>query len=251
MWTLWQRALLSSLTTPQEGAEAKLERLCVQPIAPSHLCYIPLLRRLHTQQFTVPTGADKVEVIDLLRALTASRLLPRHLSMQRSVVGRLETWSREMFYVIPTFIVAHGRQLLTLELIHEDRVDDPPHLGIVRAVTHAVLSCHSLRRLRITEWWLSPSAPASPTSAPALPGHQSLRLDVVTRIDKATVAVLLDSCPHLQKLTLHIPPFVWVGERCHELRTLVMTPRGEDDVKHKDPLTLSRWAMPPLGPTLP
>ena len=46
----WRAALLSSLSSPQAGAEVRLERLLMQTIAPSLLHFIPSLRLLHTMQ---------------------------------------------------------------------------------------------------------------------------------------------------------------------------------------------------------
>ena len=108
-----------------------------------------------------------------------------------------------------------------------DEWDDDPGLAdeTARALTAAPLSCHSLRRLLITDWWLSPNLPASPS--PALPHLDSLHVEVVMGIDEETLAVLFDAAPHLQELTLDTQPLdydvlVWVGDRYHELRTLII-----------------------------
>ena len=81
-------------------------------------------------------------------------------------------------------------------------------------------------QLHVADWWLSPSASAPPSTAPALRYLASLHVDVARGMDEATLAVLLDETSHPQELTLHsgsplaYDVLVWVGERCHELRKL-------------------------------
>ena len=46
--TLWEKAVLSSLTTPQAGTEVVLERLLLSDIEASNFHYIPKMQRVHT-----------------------------------------------------------------------------------------------------------------------------------------------------------------------------------------------------------
>ena len=248
--TLWHEALLLSLTTPQVvGAELRLERLLMLEIDMSLLRYIPLLHRLHTLQLNICWEENHEQLVDLYISLTASLLPLRHLRMEHRLLGMsCPQWSSALLTVIPAFVSAYAEQLLTLELQHcwdDEEIDEPQPVTIAKAMTAALLSCHSLRRLRITDWWLSPSVAAS--SSPPLPFLESLELDVLTRLDEATLAVLLDASPHLQELTLlsvALPydVLVWVGERCHELRTL-MTYKWipNDPVDYPRLMTLERW----------
>ena len=104
------------------------------------------------------------------------------------------------------------------------RLDHPP-ARLVEGVTAALLSCRSLRRLAIPNWWLSPfpAAPAAAPASPALPHLQSLHLHVQRVLDEPALAVLLDASPHLQELIilgcrpLPYDVMVWAGDRCHEL----------------------------------
>ena len=114
---------------------------------------------------------------------------------------------------------------------------------------------------------LSTCAPTSPSAKPALPHLQSLHVDVVRRLDEDTLAVLLDACPQLQELTIDSTPapydvLVWVGQRCHELGTLILMEReaGVPDKYRavlKEPahypcvLTPARWDPLPFVPALP
>ena len=67
------------------------------------------------------------------------------------------------------------------------------------------------------------------------------------------MAVLLDAAPHLQELTLlsSALPYdmlPWVGERCHELRTLITTAASFDRTPLTGQMTPRRWdhrARPP------
>ena len=81
-------------------------------------------------------------------------------------------------------------------------------------------------------------------------------MNVVDRLDEAKLAVLLDAAPHLLELTLHSSPLpydvlLWVGQRCHELRTLVMT-RGDSNIVHYPrAMPSERWNLLSPSPALP
>ena len=203
--TPWEQALLTSLSTPlAEGAQVGLERLLGSSIQASSLSYIPLFRRLHTLQLSVFGAAEKDEVdalYDLCTSLTTASLPLRHLHLQNGVMQRL-------FTAMPPLVSAYAGQLCTLELPYghcdenNDGVAPQPSAAAADAMTAALLSCHSLRRLQVASWWLAPSAsPPATASSPALPHLQSLHLDDASSIDEATLAVLLDQSPHLQELS--------------------------------------------------
>ena len=242
--TLWQRALLSSLSTPQVGEEGRLERLLMPAIDACNLPYIPLLRHLHTLQLTVSSLQEPeqmVELVDFYTSLTSAPLPLRHLHMQhRQIpVRRRPLQPSGLCTALPAFVSAYASQLLTLNLLHYHSLPgepiEPPPASVALAMTAALLSCRSLRRLQVTDWWLSPSVSAPP--APALPHLESLELDITRFMKEATLAVLLDVSPQLQELTIHtsLPPYGvlwWIGDRCHELRTLMIIESELHDPKY-------------------
>ena len=261
MSELWHRALLSSLSTPQVGGEVRLERLSIWGTAPSHLSYIPLFPRLQTLQLTTFYAQEEEEQerevdgegLDLCNLLLSARLPLRHLSLRQND-HRVE-WSPA---VLPAFICAYAEQLLSLNLCH--RVDwrccEVFNAQLKQAITAALLSCHSLCRLQVTDRWMSSILPPSPS--PCLPRLNSLQLDVATTIDENTLAVLLDQSPHLQELTLHSGsplPFnllVWAGDRCHELTTFEMTADVDPHmIQFRCPFDFERWQSLPPSPALP
>ena len=243
---MWHHSLLSSLTCPQgTGTDGvRLERLSVPRIDPSALSYISLFHRLQTLQLSVRQSEGQQQhgrVFDLLTSLTSSSPLPplRHLQMHLQLPEMGEDrcrfdWCSRLFDVLPAFIRAYAGQLLTLDLyLSRDQaiVDElqPILISTAQAMTSALLLCHSLRRLRIADWWLSPTplSPPSPSPHPSLPHLEAFHLDVVAGIDEATLATLLDASPHLLELTLSGSPFPydilpWIGDRCHELRSILM-----------------------------
>ena len=258
--TLWRRALLSSLANPQGRAVATLERLLLLDLDPCELVHIPQLRRLRALQLRLEyqEGEEEGHVAAFYSALIDHPLPLRHLSVHHDVWDdRRGSWSPRLFSILPTFVSAYAAQLLSLELCHrcgEDYLVDPPSVKAAEAMTAALLSCHSLRRLGVSNWWLSTSLPAPPS--PALPHLESLQLDVLEALDEATLAVLLDACPQVQELIFntHSLPYdvlLWVGARCHELRTIVMRWEAGSIINYPCPLTSERWNAIPPTPTLP
>ena len=134
-------------------------------------------------------------------------------------------------------------------------------------VTAALLCCHSLRRLRVSDWWLCNAAPAQ--AVPAFPYLEALSVDAAVGVDEVTLAVILDSAPHLQELTVSSWPLSWDVLpwliRCPELRTLMMTEwegkktesEGKWEWEGKPCLAsfalpdIDRWRRPPSSPALP
>ena len=257
---LWERAVLSSLTIPEEGEEVKLQRLSLRSFDRCHLPYIPLLRSLQTLQLDSSDWTEAgAEVADFFTALISSPLPLLHLHIRHRVLGRRGSqWSSSLLTVLPAFVSAYAARLLTLELDHRfdhDGVVDRQPAAIGQQMTAALLSCRSLRRLLISDWWLSVSVAAPPS--PALPHLESLHVDVVKGLDEATLAVLLDAAPHLQELTCEWGPLpydvvLWVGSRCHELRTLMVTgSKLSVPIVYPRAFTSPRWAVFPPAPALP
>ena len=243
----WQQALLSSLTMPYEGTDAQLERLFMPDVQSSNLCYLPYLRQLHTLQLRLPRGRDAA-ISDFYLALTASSLLTlRHLRLEHHMLSQYDEQAAHQALLpglLPIVVSAYAGQLLTLELLvgpsdgWADETYVKPPQELAEAMTAALLSCHSLRRLLVTDWWLSSSA--APPICGALPHLESLELEIVTEtprrrvgermdlLDEATLAILLDAAPHLQELHLRAQRLpcdvlLWTAARCHELRTLQMS----------------------------
>ena len=234
----WGRAVLSSLTTQgEQGQEPTLERLHVDrsfstPILP----YVSLFRRLHTLQLFVPLASDNDDVLNLYSALIASPLPLRHLRLEHSIASRRADTPRSsersklFLSLFPAFVSAYAGQLLTLDIpvdpligFDTGQMHSPIPATAAAEFTVALLSCRHLRRLLVTDWWLSSKVPVPPV--PAFPDLESLELQMDKTIDMATLALLLDAAPHLQELTLevcHLSFFFiqWIGSRCHELRTL-------------------------------
>ena len=156
---------------------------------------------------------------------------------------------------LPAVISAYSIQLRTVEVVLDrgNEVVHRPHpvtVDTAEALTEALLSCHSLRRLLVSDEFLSSSAPAPPV--PAWLELESLELDVIKCVDEVTLGLLLDAAPHLQELTLHAsdPPCdVILSARCHELRTLVVTLR-EESTFNLGWVTVERW-VPPSVAALP
>ena len=274
MSTLWLRSLLDALTSPQPGTEVRLERLLMETADRSCLPYISLFPHLHTLQLNVPQGEEESrwgtyecsrEIFDFYTSLISSPRPLRHLRLQHDVMGHVEEgrWWTGVFNALPAFISAYSEQLLTLDLVlgckswgtDVDTVVEQGPAGTAKALTEALLSCRSLRRLQMTDHWISASCLAP--SSPALPLLKSLHIDMVDRMDEATLAVFLDAAPHLQELTIHSSPLphevlLIVGQRCHELRTLVMTQRRSNHSIHHPRLqNPKRWLPLPPGTALP
>ena len=177
-------ALLASLTTPQEeGTETRLQRLLMPSVDPSSLRYIPLLLRLQTLQLSVDGG--EAELVTLYTCLVSTRLpLLRHLHMSGG------PWSSGRCTALTAFIAAYAGQLLTLNLdcdpyYNTEAVDASHPASDREALTAALLSCRSLRRLQVNARWRSSSVPAA--LLPALPHLESLHLDVMGAADEATL----------------------------------------------------------------
>ena len=232
----------------------KLERLCLPTVASSNLCYIPQLRHLHTLQLHVSTVSRGQEVVDFYAALIASPLPLRHLRLAHDAVlneGTAVDWASRLFTSLPTFISVYAGRLLTLGLLQSRTsfIDSSP-AEVAEAMTAALLSCHGLRRLEVSDWWLSSDVPRS--SSPAFPDLESLELYMESDACEDNLALLLDAAPHLQELHLraHRLPcdvLLWVGQRCHELRTLEMSARRRGDFSNLPqpvfPLVATKWPL--------
>ena len=129
-------------------------------------------------------------------------------------------------------------------------------------MTSALLSCSSLRKLHVSSEWLSGSTQPPAPHPPALPLLEALELDIVEGIDEATMVVLLDAAPGLEKLlllnTCPLPydALVWIGQRCPNLRAITAE-EGKDGIKETAQhiptlcrITPHRWAPPSL-PAVP
>ena len=260
----WDRAIMSSLTTAQQGTELQLQRLqsgCIQPLTLS--LHLPLLRRLHTLQLHLPES--KGGLADFLEALIASPLPLRHLRLEVDMPTPnqpMEERSGCVLSLVPTLVSVHAGHLLALDLslsAIDDAVLDPPQplvpASVAEAFTAALLSCRSLRRLLVTDCWLSMTVPFP--SAPAFPDLESLELCVEKAIDLAPHALLLDAAPHLQELTFKASPMplgfvAWIGERCHELRTLILAVHDVlFDYDEQSLEVLDRPRPLPAAPALP
>ena len=179
---------------------------------------------------------------------------------------RQEWAHRFLLQALQPFLTVYSRQLRTLHLLitRDHNVLSDLHdllQTIGQTVSAALLQCGQLRSLRVPEWWLYPLPQPTPTASspitPALPHLQTLTLDVVRGVDEVTLAVLLDESHSLQELTLLGSPMpydvvVWVGKRCHELRTLRMTDsQASQSVDYPTPhLTEAIWAAA-ASPTSP
>ena len=162
-------------------------------------------------------------------------------------------WPPRLLTVMPAFVSARSQQLQSLELRHwcgedvEDIFTESPPACATQAMTAAVLSCSLLRRLRLADWWLSRSVRAAVT--PALPHFESLEMVVEKGVDEATLAVLLDQAPYLEELVfnsytgLQLPYDVlaWAGERCHRLKTLMLTADVDESVSCPAVMTEERF----------
>ena len=267
--TQWQQALLSAVVCQQEqkGVEVKLERLLLLNIDVENLSYLPLLRHLHTLQLSLPFMTAEREIADLYTALVASPLPLRHVQVEHWMRGPGRTgdlWSTLMLSALQALISAYAGQLLTLVLLlhrgddEEDATDLPPvSQAVAEANLAALLSCHSLRRLEMTDWWLSSTAPTSASAACAFPHLEALDINMGGPANEAMLAVFLDAAPHLQELTFRACPMPWnivpqLGS-CHELRTLVLRTWWNKRTPKVDfsSLTLERWQRLPPSPALP
>ena len=141
--TQWHRALLSSLSTPEEGKNVLLERLLVSMVDPINLRYLPLLPRLQTLQVS-PWQQKKeelVEMVDFYRGLAHTPLPLRHLHLNdQSSVGDRAPWSSKLFTALPSLIRAHAGQLVTLELLHSylnvsAKAFEPPPMETAQLIT--------------------------------------------------------------------------------------------------------------------
>ena len=249
----WERALLSSFGAQREDGEVVggLQRLLLSPTSASNLSCLSRLRHLHTLQLDVVVSSDD-DVATFLSPLVSARLPLRHvrLKLRPNPEERRIARSVDTFTVLTAFISAYTGQLETLEL----PIDAPRDFVLQRdeaeALTSALLSCRSLRRLQIQLDWLSPLP--STTLPHCLPHLEALELRADEPLDESTLATLLDAAPHLRELTLEALPLpwevlLWVGERVHELRTLVVI----SPVTWMPSLNFDRWRPPVAGPALP
>ena len=222
-----------------------MERLRASKTEPSSLLLIPSLRHLQTLHFDVRLTGEKDIVLGFYAALISSPLPLRHLRLHHEVTVLPDDPKHrsypQLFAVLPTFIAAHAALLQTLDLHLEVGDEDldwsellPVPAKMATEMTAALLSCRSLRRAELRDWYLSPAAPA--TRGPAFPHLQALRLDIVLWTDgsERSLALLLDSSPHLQELDLHassLPHYIFpfIAGRCHELRTLILSTDDNDD----------------------
>ena len=106
----------------------------------------------------------------------------------------------------------------------------------------------------MSDWWLSPFAHTP--AYPSLPHLEWLSVDVMRLLNEATLAVLLDAAPQLQELTLHSAPLpydvlLWIGDRCHQLQTLVMTVMETSGIHYSWQLAAKRWDRMSASPALP
>ena len=261
----WHEALMSSLAAGQgDGGESALERLQLHSLGNvEDLSYLLHLRRLHTLHVSgvVLLKGDQL-MLDFFGTLLSSPLPLRHLRLHSILVTdeELDTteWSVQLFTLLTAFLSAYAEQLVSLDLTFVDRQkhSELPPADLVQALTAALLSCHALRRLRVADSWLSIALPTPPTAA--LPQLELLEVDVaVGGIDEATLAVLLDAAPHLQELTLKTRGHLffellfWVGERCHELRTLRLQSNSADAAVKFRWLSAERWKPISPFPSLP
>ena len=193
-----------------------------------------------------------------------------------------EEWADRLFTIIPAFLVAYSAQLhsLDVQLHYSERDERDIAYEPRRQLTAALLSCRELRSLKLDSWWLAlapaTSRPASPSIStwsasashvaapsasaaslsPSLPHLEALLMDFPLGVDEATLALLLDAAPHLQELTLGSGPLFsfdvlpWVGERCHQLRTLRLTETrpSTGGPQHPYSMTPHRWLTSPHTP---
>ena len=208
----WAAALLSSLASTQDGTGTEVERLS-NPTSNSYysariLPNILPLHRLHTLQLSVflQTAGDEEDVCAFVASLISTPLPLRHL---RLVGGVLNCVPVRVVSALPILVSAYARQLVSLELIvhpHCYTISDcaRPAKIAAEAMTAALLSCRSLRRLLIDGRYLSTTVPAPSTAA--LTYLESLELYLVEMTHcEDTLAVVLDAAPHLRELTLYTP----------------------------------------------
>ena len=252
-------ALLTSLAPPLAGAQPRLERLSIPHMELCNLQYVlPLVGLVSLDMDVHWLTNNQEDVAGFYGALVTSPLPAlRHVRLLHGDhFSNVQPPSR-LLSVIPAFVAGYAEQLRSLEFDHVgeeiDVVTNPPPASAAEAMTAALLSCRQLRRLRVTDWWLSPSAPAPAT--PALPHLESLTVDVVKGLD--STAVLLVHCPHLQELVLYSSPLpydvlVWAGERCTQLQTLtVLDGRAGTPNRYPCRLTPARFVPSHSPPRLP
>ena len=253
----WERALLSSFGAEREDGAGRLRRLLLPTIATSSLSCLPLLCHLHTLQLDANVSNDDQDVAAFLTSLASQPRSLKHLRLRLRLrsANALFFWPHGFFPALTAFISAYTGQLETLELLNQAPHDSIPHRDRAEALTVALLSCHSLRRLQVQLDWLSPLP--STTLSHSLPHLEALELRSDHRLNESMLAVLLDAAPQLRELTLEAPPLPWdvlpwVGDRVHELRTLVVTTTG-NVVTQEDLVLMSfdRWRPPATGPALP
>ena len=272
MASLWMRALLASLTTPQEAATLGLERLSVS-MNSDDLHGLTRLARLSALQLHVyddKQGSD--ELVNFYGSITATPF-PHLLHLRVKHKWRSDRGDQPNYLPHASLIAlaavmsTYSGQLHTLELLHSFVAMvaiQPAAASVAATMTAALLSCRSLRRLRIADWWLSTSVRAA--ASPALPRLESLRVDVVQGIDEPTLAVLLDEAPGLQDLhirsgsPLPYDVLLWIADRSHELRTLVveveekrfwLMDHSRRSSSVASTMTDTRWDALPPRPALP
>ena len=253
-----------SLATPQAGV-AELERLCL-PMCLSDLEHTLSFRRLHTLQCSIQGRDEKENENEALAVCSSifSRPLPhlRHLYLDDvPFLGWDGQRRAHLLPVVPALISAHSAHLLTLHLSHEDHHGDGPGDAVdalrvrqAESLTAALLSCRSLRRVRVTDWCVSTSVHT--LTHPALPCLESLHVDVLQRIDEAMLAVLLDEAPLLQELIFDGSPvtydvLLWAGKRCPQQRCWELVGWTSRCVYPACGITTGRWNPFTTAPLLP
>ena len=188
-------------------------------VDPSDLRYIPLLKRLHTLEVCICHDEEgeheNWEEVDLPHSLTSCLLPLRHLRWHHLMEEYVER-------ALPDFLSAYAGGLHTLDLLHvffvggwseEEECDEEDYTRCFGArldarreedMTAALLSYRSLRRLLMSNCWLSLSTPAP--ASPALPHPESLHFNVLGQLNEGHLAMLLDASPHLQELSLCTAP---------------------------------------------
>ena len=158
-------------------------------------------------------------------SLTTARPLPplRHVRLQHDGVTSHEStpsYHLPLHSLVPCFVAAHAALLVSLELVddrdcHSFAAQRPASVSpqAAQAMATALLSCHSLRRLRVADWWLaafpSPSTPSSSSSTAPFQSLESLYVDVLVGGGTTrTLEHVLDAATHLLELELcaAIPP---------------------------------------------
>ena len=152
---------------PAGGITRGLERLLTREVHLCQLKYTPQLLHLHTLELAL--GQQGTDLADFYTSLTSSRLPVRHLHVKLyRLMGPRVRWNSRLFIALPAFLRTYAGQLLSFELLHYDR-DFPTSMverqpaSTTETMTAALLSCTSLRRLSIADWWLSTAlTPESP-----------------------------------------------------------------------------------------